>query len=607
MLENTELVDPKHKRWRRAMIPKDEVKRLLLLNDMKIFDSDREKVFDNILWLATTICDTSMGAVSLIDTDRQYFKAQKGLDCKQTGRDEAFCSHAILQKENLLVVPDALKDDRFADNPLVTSGPNIRFYAGMPLNIEGVSLGTLCVISENPKKLSTKQRIALKNLGRLCRDQLVLRRKNLQLNDMVLQLQRSEAKLIKANKKVMQASRDKEQFLANMTHELRTPLNAIVGFMQLMNESSAQIPREINENLKCISFGSRVLLNTVNAVLDFTKVNSGKWNLDLSKIDIRGVIKSISSLQDGVASRRKVIFETKIDETLHKGMLMDSMKLTQILNNLISNAMKFTPAGKKVTFKAQRRSSDTELQLPSTMINRGLVKIEAGHAGMKHHYLLFEVKDEGCGIDPHKFSKIFEAFQQENDSTSRTHGGTGLGLAIVKGITALMKGRIYIDSEPDKGSTFGIIVPYEPCALKTKEAKETSRTIAVPSNCRVFVAEDDFVSQKLMKRFFSKIGIDATMCDNGRILCDSISKNLDESSDIPIVFTDINMPVMGGVEVLKELRSLPTTRPLVITALTASPEALQKKNTEFDHVLGKPVNFKALKALLRNLFAQATS
>ena len=197
----------------------DEAARLKALYDYDVLDTNAEKIFDDLTQLAAQICNTPITLISLIDPHRQWFKSRVGLDAEETSRDIAFCAHAIHQKE-IFEVQDTLKDKRFFDNPMVTSEPNIRFYAGTPLvNPDGYAIGTLCVIDDKPNKLTKDQRNALEVLGRSVISQMELR-KNIQA--------------------LKQASDHKTEFLSNMSHELRTPLNAIIGFSRLILDDIKQ-------------------------------------------------------------------------------------------------------------------------------------------------------------------------------------------------------------------------------------------------------------------------------------------------------------------------------------------------------------------------------
>uniref|UniRef100_A0A7S3YIC8 GAF domain-containing protein n=2 Tax=Lotharella globosa TaxID=91324 RepID=A0A7S3YIC8_9EUKA len=177
--------DSKLPRFRPALPPENELLRLGLLKSLRIMDTTREEVFDTLLWLATSVCSTEMGAIGFIDADRQWFKAIRGVEgCSETPRDLAFCSHSILHPNKLTIVPDTKEDDRFADNPTVTGGPKIRFYAAMPIGIEvglqSLCVGTICVFSTQPKTLSDSQKIALRHFGNIVRGALLYRKNEIE-------------------------------------------------------------------------------------------------------------------------------------------------------------------------------------------------------------------------------------------------------------------------------------------------------------------------------------------------------------------------------------------------------------------------------------------
>ncbi|GAB5362923.1 hypothetical protein AAMO2058_000840200 [Amorphochlora amoebiformis] len=596
--------DPKLPKWRPAVLPPDEDKRLEILRTLEILDTKAEQTFDGLLWLATTICGTEMGAVSLVDEHRQYFKAQRGLGCSETSRDVAFCSHTILQSDKLMYIEDAKQDIRFSDNPLVTSGPNIRFYAGVPMNIDEHNVGTLCVISAEAKRLSEKQKMSLAQLASLCRDQLLLRRKNMHLKHLVTELDTARMKALKC-------AEDRVKFLANMTHELRTPLNAIIGFAELIRDEQTQIPEGQKECIESIEFGARVLAKTVNSVLDFTKIDSGKWKLDLCEVDFPKILKSLSNLQGSVANSKKVKLKTTIDPTLHRNVKIDKTKTTQILNNLLSNAIKFTPPGKMVELTVDRYSSNKPLKFPDTTVVGGVFKATKGDREMTNHYVSLTVQDQGVGIAPEKLGKIFESFEQENNSTARMHGGTGLGLSIVKGIVRLCNGRIYLSSNKggkDSGSRFSIVIPYT-VTRNVEEKKVRKLSFKIPNNYKLVFAEDNKLSQKLIHRFLRKNGLSCTMCDNGKILVDQVRKILEtQKKVIPIIFSDLWMPVMTGKEALVQLRILGQkyNKKLLVVALTASPESVIEDNSGFDFVLGKPMKFEKLISIVEQITERNT-
>ncbi|MBB1354274.1 GAF domain-containing protein, partial [Pseudoalteromonas sp. SR45-5] len=260
----------------KAQIPADEESRLKALYEYEILDTEAEKVFDDLTQLASDICEAPISLISLVDPQRQWFKSKYGIDVDSTERDIAFCSHTILQ-DQVFEIQNALLDERFYDNPLVTSDPNIRFYAGTPLvTPSGSTIGTLCVISDQPKKLTQTQINALKILGKEVIAQLELRLNNRKLATALKQQQIHNKNLEELKKEADTANTLKGRFLANMSHELRTPLHGILNLAEFGLAETSNIQKD--NALKSILSSANILSNIVNDILDFSKIEAGKLN-----------------------------------------------------------------------------------------------------------------------------------------------------------------------------------------------------------------------------------------------------------------------------------------------------------------------------------------
>lgn len=298
----------------------DEKERIKALYDYEILDTDGEKAFDDLTLLASEICETPIALISLVDPNRQWFKSTVGLDASETERDIAFCAHAI-HEHNVFEIPDALHDERFFDNPLVTGAPNIRFYAGAPLVTPyGFAIGTLCAISDKPKKLNKHQLQSLEILSRAVITQMELRKKMSEL------------------KKVNDFTND---FLSNMSHEIRTPLNAINGFSKLLSERCANLnlPTDVHDYVAEIDFSAEHLLSIVNSVLDLSKIEAGKMELAPLWFVSRQFLKQIKNMMDVQAANKGLILILVVDDNVPDYFYFDEGKLSQILINLINNSI----------------------------------------------------------------------------------------------------------------------------------------------------------------------------------------------------------------------------------------------------------------------------
>ncbi len=410
--------------------PKDEAERLQALYEYEVLDTGAEASFDAIVELASQICETPIALVSLVDKDRQWFKSKVGLEADETHRDYAFCAHAIHQ-HGPLIVENASEDERFNDNPLVQGDPKIRFYAGSPLQTpEGFRVGTLCAIDRKPRKLRPDQISALNTLASHTINLLELRKKfreSVQLNK----------ELDEKNKTIQEMAEHNKRFLANINHEMRTPLNAITGFSnRLLNRTSnLNVPKYVNEGLQSIAMASKHLNNLINDVLDLSKLDAGKMECTYAPFNPVNMLHEVVTINSVRAEKHHIDLQLHVNDGMPEYLMSDERKISQVLINIISNAIKFTPDGKAVSVTAEHLNDQ----------------------------LLVAVSDQGVGISPENMQKIFDEFSQIPNELSDRAKGTGLGLAIASRLTHVLGGDIQVSSEIGKGTVFKLCFPTQDC------------------------------------------------------------------------------------------------------------------------------------------------
>lgn len=534
-----------------------EPERLGVLRDHRILDTPSEPVFDDLVEMARDALQVPMALVSLVDEGRQWFKAACGIDAQETPRDISFCGHAILREE-LLEIQDARLHPEFAGNPLVTGPPHIRFYAGQPLfSSEGLPLGTLCVIDVQPRTLSPRDRNLLQVLARQAQANLDLRRKTFALEAAV--------------RRTEEVARSRMEFVATVSHEIRTPMNGVLGLAELLvNEPLEAEAKELAEGLHQCSLS---LLQILNDVLDLSKLDSERLELDVQPFSLRELLEQVVGLFTGVAAPKGVALTWRADPSIPDRLLGDSHRLRQILANLVGNAVKFTELGS---------------------VNLACIRSETGP-------VRFLVEDSGPGIPQALQSRLFEPWTQAGQSTARQHGGSGLGLAICRRLAELMEGTLEVQSQVGQGSTFELTVPL-PAATPVAKDPPASAVEASPSVAlRVVVADDDPINRKVAASMLSRLGCRVMTVESGlQALAATAAENPD------VVFLDLNMPHMDGLEAARRLKAGPHP-PRVLGWTASSLDADRRAGMEagMEQVLVKPVGSKELwAALVRDRQAQ---
>lgn len=357
------------------------------------------------------------------------------------------------------------------------------------------------------------------------------------------QLEENVQKLEEAKMKVEEGSRAKTEFLSTMSHEIRTPMNAIIGMTNLLAKDN---PREDQlEQLEILDFSAKTLLSLINDVLDFSKIESGKIDFEMLNFDLKYLLRGIQESFRFNAEKKGIDLKLVVGDDVPDILLGDSARLTQILNNLVSNAVKFTDEGEvKISVRQNHREGEK-------------VGIE------------FTVSDTGVGISKDKQENIFESFTQERTDTSRIFGGTGLGLTISKKLVELQDGTISLESTKGEGSTFTVNLDFEIGDEEKVDKLQSEKRLDTESleGIKVLLVEDNVINQKVMTRFLEKWNIDITVANDGSEALDKIADN-----HYHIILMDLQMPNMDGYQSSQAIRTIDDQRKrnVPIIALTAA-------------------------------------
>ncbi len=550
-----------------APLPNNEAQRLQALHQYSVLDTEPEKAFDDLTQLAACVCQAPIALISFVDAQRQWFKSKVGLSAQQTCRDVAFCAHTILQNQ-ILVVEDALKDERFATNPLVTSEPHIRFYAGVPLITPGgLALGTLCVIDYIPRSLTDEQYKALQTLAHQVVNQLELRGSLKILKSVLTERRRMEEAAQKARAAAEAANRAKSEFLATMSHEIRTPMNAVIGMTELL--LGTQLTEKQRDFVETIRSSGSALLTIINDILDFSKIESGKLQLEQQPFNLRSCIEESLDLLAPEAAQKGLELVHLIEQSTPDTIVGDINRLRQILVNLLCNAVKFTHFG-EVTLSVKARKLDVEGAL------------EAG----ERYELLFAVKDTGIGISTESLSRLFQPFSQVDASRDRHYGGTGLGLVICQRLCQLMGGRIWVDTKLGTGSTFFFTIVIQ--SVKSPARSELKTTSLQLVGKRLLIVDDNAASCQMLVQQGQAWGMLTDVAQSG---AEALAL-LRQGEPFDLVLLDRQMPGIDGLELAAQIRQQPRHSLLPIVMLTSigQPETSDPSIiANFAAFLNKPI------------------
>jgi signal transduction histidine kinase len=391
-----------------AALHPQETGRLEELLRYEVLDTEDEKALDELTTLASVICGTSISLISLVDKDRQWFKSRVGLAASETPRGIAFCSHAILQ-DQLFEIPNTLNDERFVDNPLVTDGPKIRFYAGEPLvSSNGMPIGTLCVIDAEPKKLDEKQQLALKTLAKQVISQLELRLHNRHLQRM---------------------QKDQQQIFAVLSHDLRTPFNGILGLSKILHAKAETLkPERLAEMADGILDSSLKVYQLLDEILQWSCNQLGAVHVELKATPLNPlIVETLDLMKDSFVLKNINITHDKNEDSV---AIADVNLTKTIIRNLLANAIKYSPEQGSIHIETQTIEGEVHLA----------------------------IADTGTGVPLDIKGELFSECLSSQRGT-KGEPGHGLGLSLCGDFARKQKGYLSLDNEYTDGARLILHLP----------------------------------------------------------------------------------------------------------------------------------------------------
>jgi PAS domain S-box-containing protein len=527
-----------------------------------------EERIHRVLRFGNIFFETSMAIVSKINGDKYEISYVAGpgelpppgtiLECSDT-----YCMNML--KNDQPVAIDNVQKSEFSTHPCYEAF-NLDTYIGVRLMVRGQPYGTLNFTAVNPKPEPFDD-VEIAFIGLL--GQWV----SSSIEQEMIAGQLNEARFAAET-----ANATKSAFLANMSHEIRTPLNAIIGLTELTLKT--ELEEKQRYNLERVSDAGKNLLGIINDILDFSKIEAGKLEIEITEFELDDVLKNLSSLVGARAEEQGLEVLIWVDPEIPPALMGDSLRLGQILVNLMSNAIKFTEQG-EVVVRAE---------------------LEALHDDSVN--VVFSVSDSGIGMSEEQVSKLFRPFVQADQSTTRMFGGTGLGLSISKQLTEAMNGQISVESKEGEGSTFKVRLPFK---VGTRKSRETPIMNIDPSQVRVLIVDDNDIARDMLEAAVYSMGFITETAHSGQEALDKLITAAESDSTYDLILLDWQMPEMDGVETARKIRELSnyTRTPTVfmVSAYAVDEVADELAEIGVKTFLPKPINTSHLFDKMLEMFS----
>jgi signal transduction histidine kinase/CheY-like chemotaxis protein len=561
--------------------------RLEALLRTALMDSEPEEGFDRYTRLAQRFLHSKVSLISLVDTDRQFFKSQAGLGhpwCEMRGTplDHSMCV-TVVETRDVLAVEDTIADPVWRNHPAVVN-IGVRSYLGFPIrSSEGHVLGSFCVIDTKPRHWNDSELETMYDLSRVLESKMRLRAEITKRNEVALRLNETNLKLTEYSENV-------KQMMTTVAHEIRTAFSSLRGHAEIASDTAD--PDVLLRSVGVIRKNTDYVMNIVNDTLEFARVDAGQVRFESIVFDPARLTHEIAEAVAPCVQAKPVEMLVDISTPPPPEFVKaDPTRIKQILLNLCNNAAKFTERG------------SVTLRLVCESVEGPDAVTQVGGACLR-----WDVIDTGPGLTPEQRAALFLPFGQTDASVHRRHGGSGLGLFISKKLAEGMAGSLDVQSVPGTGSTFSLRVRVEvPSPIESTEIPIVQAApLKLPGKPRILVAEDSVDIQQVHRYLLTRAGCETVIAGDGQAAVELIR----ESAAVPfdMVLMDVDLPKLDGVEATRAIRSLGYAGPMIALSATVDHSTLQKMiHAGCDATLPKPMQMHEFLELAHRLLRSSTA